>query len=306
MTSLSRWIVAVAALVAAGVLTATVSSRTVAAGRLAGKIPHPSNAAAVTPARRYDVRGEIRGIEGSTVRIKHEAIPGYMAAMTMPFEVRDSRLMQGLRPGDQVRFELAVTDDDSWISRMERVSSAYPGPANISGVMASDVPRAQTGELVPDFTLVDQHDRPVRLGDFRGKAVLLTFVYTRCPLPNYCPMMSKNFASLQKRLQKEFPGRFHLLSVSIDPEFDRPDVLRDYASRYTADDSTWTFATGTSGQTDAVGALFGLVQERSGGLINHDLRTALIGPDGRLVHVWKSNLWTPYEVQRRVGEVLGR
>jgi len=93
--------------------------------------------------------------------------------------------------------------------------------------------------------------------------------------------------------------------VSIDPEFDRPEVLKDYSARYAAEDSTWTFGTGTVEQTDAVGALFGLVQERAGGLINHDLRTALIGPDGKLIHIWKSNVWTPYEVQRRVEEVLG-
>jgi protein SCO1/2 len=117
--------------------------------------------------------------------------------------------------------------------------------------------------------------------------------------------MSKNFASLQERLQKAIPGKFQLLSVSIDPEFDRPEVLKDYSARYAAEDSTWTFGTGTVEQTDAVGALFGLVQERAGGLINHDLRTALIGPDGKLIHIWKSNVWTPYEVQRRVEEVLG-
>ena len=95
-----------------------------------------------------------------------------------------------------------------------------------------------------------------------------------------------------------------MLSVSIDPEFDRPQILKEYAGRYTADQATWTYGTGTVEETDAVGAMFGLIQERAGGLVNHDLRTALIGPDGRLVHLWKGNVWTPYEVQRRVEELF--
>ena len=116
--------------------------------------------------------------------------------------------------------------------------------------------------------------------------------------------MSKNFGSLQERLEKQFPGKFQLLSVSIDPAFDRPEVLKNYASRWSKMEETWTFATGTPEQIDGVGTLFGLVRESAGGLINHDLRTALIAPDGKLVHVWRSNVWTPYEVQRRVEEVL--
>jgi protein SCO1/2 len=95
-----------------------------------------------------------------------------------------------------------------------------------------------------------------------------------------------------------------LLSVSIDPEFDRPEILKQYSARYSENDSTWSYGTGTAEQADKVGSIFGLVQERQGGLINHDLRTALIGRDGRLVHLWKSNVWTPYEVQRRVEELF--
>jgi protein SCO1/2 len=116
--------------------------------------------------------------------------------------------------------------------------------------------------------------------------------------------MSANFAVLQKRLSKEFPGRYHLLSVSIDPQFDRPPVLQEYAARYGADERQWTFATGTQEQINFVTGLFGLFHEPENGFISHDLRTALIGPDGRLVQLWKSNVWTPYEVGRRLGETL--
>jgi protein SCO1 len=271
-------------------------------------IQRPSRRAeTITGEQRFYVRGEVRSVdlEAKSIRIRHEEIPNYMAAMTMPFEVRERSLLHGLKPGNEIGFVLVVTKEDSWITSIHKLSEASAAvAADISQLAATQVERVQAGEIVPDFALTDQNGRTVRLQDYRGKAVLLTFIYTRCPLPNFCPLMSKNFASLQERLEKEFPGKFQLLSVSIDPQFDRPDVLKNYAARYAKNDSTWTFATGTPEQTDAVGALFGLVQERAGGLINHDLRTALIGPDGRLVHVWKSNLWTPYEVQRRVEEVL--
>ena len=153
--------------------------------------------------------------------------------------------------------------------------------------------RVQAGETVPDFALIDQNGQAVRLSDFKAKAVVLTFIYTRCPIPNFCPLMSKNFAELQRRLSQEFPGKAHLLSISIDPEFDTPEVLKNYAARYNSDEQHWTFATGTREEIEFTGALFGLIQEPAGGLINHDLRTALIGPDGRLVHAGKATSGRP-------------
>ena len=298
MKSMNWFVVLVSAVIAASVATAVTIQRQSRKADAAGGVVE----------QRFQVRGEVRSVdlEGKSIRIKHEAIPDYMAAMTMPFEVRDASLLRGLNAGDEIGFELVVTKDDSWITSIHTLSEATAATvADISNLAAKEIQRVQVGETVPDFELTDQNGRAVRLKDFRGKVVLLTFIYTRCPLPNFCPLMSKNFASLQERLEKEFPGKFQLLSVSIDPQFDQPAILKQYAARYTKDDSTWTFGTGTAEQSDAVGALFGLVQERAGGLINHDLRTALIGPDGKLIHVWKSNVWTPYEVQRRVEEVLG-
>jgi protein SCO1/2 len=116
--------------------------------------------------------------------------------------------------------------------------------------------------------------------------------------------MSKNFASLQERLGKAFAGRFHLITISFDPEHDTPEVLKRYAAVFTQDESTWTFATGTTRQVERVASQFGLVYLPEAGSFTHDLRTALISPEGRLIHVWRSNVWTPYEVQRRVAEVL--
>jgi protein SCO1/2 len=298
MKSVNWLVILVSAAIAAGV----------AAGVTIQRQSRKAVAASSAAEQHFYVRGEVRSIDPGvrSIRIKHEEIPNYMAAMTMPFDVREASLLRGLEPGDEIGFELIVTKDDSWITSIHKLNAASAeAVADISQLTAKEVQRVQVGETVPDFALTDQNGRVVELKDFRGKAVLITFIYTRCPLPNFCPLMSKNFASLQERLEKEFPGQFQLLSVSIDPQFDQPEILKQYAARYTRNDSTWTFGTGTPEQSDAVGALFGLVQERAGGLINHDLRTALVGPNGKLIHVWKSNVWTPYEVQRRVEEVLG-
>ena len=270
----------------------------------------PGTAAASSPNQNFDVKGQVRSLEtdGKTIHIAHEDIPGFMPAMEMPFTVKDPTLLLGLAPGDPVKFHLVVTRDDSWITRIEKLPAPTSGsapPASRPPAAAADSPAPlQIGDQVPDFALIDQHGRAIHLRDFRGKAVVLTFIYTRCPLPNYCPLMSKNFASLQERFEKESPGKVQLLSISFDPEFDTPQTLDRYAALYQHDDKDWLFACGTPQQVDRVTGLFGLYREPANGFINHDLRTALISPAGKLVHVWRSNVWTPYEVQRMVRETL--
>lgn len=293
-----------AALTLAVVLTAVALHRQAAP---------PSAPAASTQARprTFEVQGIIRQVDAasSVVRIQHEEIPGYMPSMTMPFPVKDAAELAGLATGEHVKFRLVVTEDDSWVDHIRRldngqliqVASKADEPQTDSD---REIDRVQAGERMPDFSLVDENGHPIKLSDFRGQAVVLTFVYTRCPLPNFCPLMSHNFASLQERLSKEFAGRFHLISVTMDPEFDMPAIMKAYGIRFHADESCWSLATGTQQQVDTVATLLGLFKQRQNGLIVHDLRTALIGPDGKLVHLWKSNAWTPYEVQRRVRETL--
>lgn len=287
-------------------VTAALSLIAVVIGR-----SHTPAKTAVSDAKTFEVRGQVRSVDAvnKIVRITHEAIPDYMPAMTMPFPVKDATLLEGLVAGDNVQFELMVTEDDSWIAHIEKTvadTASESASVNLAEMSPAEreTERIQVGELVPDFTLIDQDNRTLHLSDFRGKAVLLTFVYTRCPLPNFCPLMSKNFSQLEERLNGEFPGKYHLLSVTMDPDYDRPAVLKEYAARYEANPKNWSFATGTAEQIQFVASLTGLYYERENGLISHDLRTALIGPDGRLVHLWKSNVWTPYEVQRFVRETL--
>jgi protein SCO1 len=261
---------------------------------------HSANAAA---ARTFQVNGIVREITPATktVRVAHEEIPNYMPAMTMPLQVKDAALLDGVRVGDEIHFELSVTDDDSWISHIEKIGSGNAA-ATAPAAASAESTELRKGERVPDFALTDENGKPVHLSDFRGKAVVLTFIYTRCPLPNFCPLMSKNFQALQERLSKAFPRKCHLLSVSIDPKFDKPAVLKGYASLYQADSQSWSFATGSEEQINEVASSFGLVHEPEGGIISHNLRTALISPDGHLVHLWKSNVWTPYEVHRMIEE----
>jgi protein SCO1/2 len=267
----------------------------------------------VETSQHFKVNGVVRrlAVDDQSVTIEHEDIPGFMPAMTMPFTVKDSGLLHGLSAGDRVRFELVVTKDDSWISQIVKTTGSVgleePKPRTDSAQTSAAVEESRelaSGEIVPDFTLIDQDGRPFRLADHRGQAVLITFLYTRCPLPNYCPLMSRNFASLQERLSKAFPGKFHLLTITFDPSFDTPEVLKRYAAAFRHDETTWTFATGTAQRISAVASRFGLIYVPEGGLITHDLRTALIAPDGHLVQVWRSNVWTPYEVQRAMGDVL--
>lgn len=262
----------------------------------------------LSPARIFQVQGTIRDINPAekTVRVAHQEIPGFMPAMTMSLPVRDVTLLRNLASGDEVQFELQVTREDSWISHIEKIESAMAlndlGADRRRDQLGAECLNA--GELVPDFTLTDQDGRPIHLSDFRGKAVVMTFIYTRCPLPNFCPLLSKNFAQLEQRLSSELPNKYHLLSISMDPEYDRPKVLKEYAARYASDPKDWTFATGEAESIHFVAELMGLYFEKENGLISHDLRTVLISPDGHLVHVWKSNVWTPYEIQRRLREVL--
>lgn len=271
---------------------------------------NPPAASRVSDVRTFGVFGQVRSLNlpNKTVRISHEEIRDYMPAMTMPFTVKDVTLLKGLSVDDRVKFQLTVSKDDSWISRIQKTTPDAPKEAETITTALSvgdrELERVQTGEIVPDFELIDQDGRAFRLGDFRGKAVVLTFIYTRCPIPNYCPLMSKNFADLQHRLSKEFANKYQLLSISLDPEFDRPQVLKKYAGRYGAKGKDWSFVTGTAEQINFVASLMGLYYEQQNGLPSHDLRTAVISADGRLVHVWKSNVWTPYEVQRMVRETL--
>jgi protein SCO1 len=248
------------------------------------------------PERRFDLKGKVVSVDKSQreVTIAHEAIKGLMEAMTMPFNVKDDWALPVLAPGQSVEATLVISGDKSWIEGL-RISKqeAIPGAANV-------VVDPEVGGGVPDFTLLNQNNKRIHLSQYRGKPLLLTFIYTRCPLPDYCPRTSKNFADINRELgaMPAAVPRPHLLTVSFDTEFDTPAILQSYAKRYMdpAKFQNWEFATGSAEEIKKITGYFGLSYWKDSGQIVHNLVTALIGPDGRLLRLYKGKEWTSKEV----------
>ena len=265
----------------------------------------------------YTADGRVAGIKdgGHTLVVEHEEIPGYMPPMIMPFSVVDSSMTAGLETGDAIQFRLAVSEEDARIIDLRPIAdtAVARNPARSTTPIRQeqddpDGPQMlQRGDRVPaDLTLTNQAGEPVQIGDYRGQALVLTFIYTRCPLPNYCPLMSKRFATLQPQLREQFGADVQLLSISFDPAYDTPKVLREYASKYTDRLDTWTFATGDSTQVQRATELFGVfTQQKDSDEITHNLTTALIGPDGRVRRLWRGNDWAPEDVRQAVERVVG-
>jgi len=220
-----------------------------------------------------------------------------MPAMTMPFRLKDPAQARRRQPGDLIRATLMVTDDEAWLSNVEKTGWApLPAPQE-STRPAADL--LKPGEAVPDETFVDQDGQAFRLSSLKGSAVLLTFIYTRCPMPDFCPRMDAYFGAVQKAIKNgRLPGAIRLVSVSFDPDFDTPGELRAHASRVGADRAVWTFATAPRSRVEAWGARLGLSvirDEKNPAVIMHNLRTAVIDRNGRLVAILDGNRWTPDE-----------
>lgn len=251
-------------------------------------------------AREFTVLGTVtRPLSDGVITISHEAIPGYMPAMTMPFNVREDARGEtaALQPGDRVQFQFHVGE----------TSAAYAfktlGRAALSGNRAAreTAPRRrlQEGDTMPAFALTDQDGTPITQEDLRGGYTLLTFVFTRCPVPDFCPRISSQFQSIQDRTKKrpqEAAKSLQLLSITIDPEFDTPPVLRRYGERYAAESKTWRFATGPTAEIDTLRRAFAVAAEKSPALLDHTLATALIDPELRIVQIWRGNRWKPDDI----------
>ncbi|HEY6357495.1 MAG TPA: SCO family protein [Vicinamibacterales bacterium] len=251
--------------------------------------------------KRYPLHGQILAIDAAhqQLTVKHDDIPGFMPGMTMSYPVATPFLMQGRTPGETINATLEVSDMTGRLVQIEHTGSA-PLPAGTNAVaMASAL--LNVGDAMPDVALIDQRDRRRSLAEWKGVTTLITFVYTRCPLPNFCPLMDHNFEILQRRLSEDstLKGRVKLISVSIDPTFDTPLVLAAHAARVKADPAVWTFLTGDVGTIDHLAAQFGvgvLRDPADATNITHNLRTTLIGADGRLEKVYSGNDWTPEDV----------
>jgi len=274
--------------------------------------PAAAPAAKARP-QSYKLVGVVREVDpkAGVVTIRHEAIPGFMGAMTMPFEVRaakDKGFLDEVRPGDKVEGRLHVRDDSSDLTDLEITDYAEPPPMVLGkdGRLAPKPAVLEPGQAVPDFTVTTQDGAALRLSDLRGKVVVLTFIYTRCPLPNFCPLMDRKFAELAGQIGA-VPARaerVRLLSVSFDAEHDTPAVLTQHAKRMGAHPPLWTYAAATPEALGEVGPALGLMYGPVKGEVIHNLVTAVIGPDGTLQRLERGGDWAPPELLKAVGGLL--
>ncbi|HXG48737.1 MAG TPA: SCO family protein [Methylomirabilota bacterium] len=251
----------------------------------------------------YQVKGVIRELhpDRKKVKVSHEEIPGYMEAMTMMLDVKDARELDGLQTNDQISFHMVVTENDGWIERITRLgvaTGAITTSAPPTFRRAREVEPLNVGDVMPDYPFTNQVGRPVRLSDFKGQAVAITFIFTRCPFPTFCPRMTDHFQTVHNQLltMPGGPTNWHLLTISFDPEFDTPAMLRNYASRYKYDPTRWSFLTGDLIEITAITEQFGLQFWREGGTINHNLRTVVIDAGGRVQWIRRENEWKPEEL----------
>lgn len=263
---------------------------------------------AKTVVRSFAAEGVVRELpaDGASVVVRHEAIAGFMPRMTMNFTVRDTNELRGLQPGAAIRFTVRATEEDSWIEGIRVVDAraiaddaARPagGQPNANAVLKSA--RLQAGQVLPDAELLGEHGRPVRLSDFSGRAVALTFIFTRCPMPDYCPRMNLAFRQAQELLAARTDGATNcqFLCISFDPEFDRPEVLRRYASRYRREpNERWLFASATPAVMAAFAAQLDFRFANEGGSFLHNLRTVVLDPARRLHRQFDGNKWTAAEL----------
>ena len=248
-------------------------------------------------AKSYVLRGQVLSVhtEGPAITIRHEDIPNYMPGMTMTFLVAQPALLKGREPGELVVATLEVAGTEMRLTTVERTgftplptdTNAAAIPGNLRGV----------GDLLPDAAFIDERDRRRAMSEWRGATVMITFIYTRCPLPNFCPLMDRHFATLQEAIRADasLAGKAKLISISFDPEFDTPAVLAAHAKRYKADPDIWTFLTGDRATVDRFAAHLGVGLTRPSGEpeITHNLRTILVGADGRIIKIYAGGDWTP-------------
>jgi protein SCO1/2 len=243
-----------------------------------------------------------------SVTIKHDDVPGYIPAMTMPFEVRDTNELAGLEAGDPVSFRLIVTDTEGWIDQIRKTGPKTNTPPTTGPFrLVRDVEALKEGDLLPECHFTNQLGQAFSAARFKGRALAINFLFTRCPYPAFCPLMANDFEETQKKLlaMPNGPTNWQLLTISFDPEFDTPSVLKAYAESHHYDPAHWTFATGETIDITAIGEQFGLAFWHDSGGISHNLRTAVIDASGRVRKIFAGNQWTPDElVQEMVKAAL--
>jgi len=258
----------------------------------------------------YKLRGKVVTTNAATgeVTLNHEAIPGFMDAMTMPYKLKDPSILGELHPGDVITADVLVSQDADADVLLDHIVVVAQGKPDYKPTSVYHVPAP--GDAVPDFKLRNQDGRTIHLDQFRGKALLITFIYTRCPLPNFCPLVTHNFALIEKQLAASpaLHAKTHLLCVSFDPEHDTPDRLRAYGAGYIGSNAEqtfahWDFAVPEKPVLTEMAKYFDVgVTVGADESITHTLSTTLVGRDGKVVRFYPGNEWTPDQVMADVKE----
>lgn len=261
-------------------------------------------ASACSDERTYALHGQVLSVQPDRQQatIKHEEIKGLMPAMTMPYRMKNPKLLDGIAPGDLISGTLAIVSNDAYLTAMKKVGSAplEKPPAEAPAPPPSGVELLKPGDPIPNARFVDQDGRKRDIDSLKGSTLLITFMYTACPLPTFCPLMDRHFATIQTAVKGD-PSlkNVHLVSISFDPAFDTPPVLKKHALELKADPARWTFFTGERDDIDRFASRFGIAisralnDERD---ITHNLRTASVDPAGKLVKVYTGNEWTPEQL----------
>ena len=251
-------------------------------------------------ARQFEVRGQILSVDADRgeVLVDHEDIPNFMPAMVMPYKVSDAALLEGKQPGDLITATLVVEEVDAYLSSITTTGRApIKNPGAWPAITDADLLKA--GDAIPDVALTDETGAARSLSSLKGHRVALTFIYTRCPLPDFCPLMDTHFARIQQEIRSSPDlADVRLVSITLDPEFDTAPVLRKHAQALGAAPATWTFLTGSRGDVLALAKRFGIITEpgESAAVVVHNLRTAVIDAEGRVATVHSGNMWTPAEL----------
>jgi protein SCO1 len=250
--------------------------------------------------KHYDLKGEVLDKNPATneITVKHGDIPGFMPAMTMSYSVKDQNGFQQVEPGDDITADVITANNgEYWLENLRITDES-----GRKTIKPGTVHRLDIGDHVPDLTLVNQDGKSFRLGDFKGKAVLITFIYTRCPVPTFCPRLSSQFAKIQDDLAKT-PGdlaKTHFVTISFDPKYDTPPVLRKYGLAYLDNDpagfSHWDFASTNPGDLRKIADAFGLEYFEEDNQISHSMVIVLISPEGTVAKYWSTD-WTTAELE---------
>ncbi|MDQ2870020.1 MAG: SCO family protein [Acidobacteriota bacterium] len=272
----------------------------------------PSAADETAAVKRYPFHGIVREVKngGADVLVEHDAVPGFMGAMTMVFPTRGGpEVARALAAGDTIDATLVVEESRYWLEGIRRrpgsgarrspaAVAAAPDTSSASAVTPVPNRAVRLGERIPDFELIDQASKPVRLSSLRGEPVAVTFLYTRCPVATACPMTTAKFSRLDALLKQKGYGR--LLVVTVDPEHDTPAVLADYAKKAGADGRRWRFLTGSPAAVADVASSFGVLYYTERGQVIHGQAVAVVDPDGRLSSIYYGESWEPEHLLRDI------